>query len=157
MAGMNSVTSRFDELGLRRKELGISYSILAELSGVSKPAIQRLLTGKVQTPGLTCVSAVAQALGVGGIRFLKDGSIKFDPSVNVQTLRHQQALKKARKLVRPVEKAAVFQGQAGNDADLEAMVERMYNKLLTGSSRQLWSCSSPVPPAKATAPIPDSF
>jgi|ERR1017187_6259746 transcriptional regulator with XRE-family HTH domain len=139
-ASMNSVAPRFDELDLRRRELGLSYSILAELSGVSKPAIQRILTGKVPAPALTSVAAVAQALGMGGLRFLEDGSIKFDPSTNAQSLREQQAWKKARKLVGLVQDTSVLGSQAVNEADYQAMVERMYHQLLAGSSRRLWSC-----------------
>jgi transcriptional regulator with XRE-family HTH domain len=136
---MNSVMPRFGDLDARRRELGISYSILAELSGVSKPAIQRMLTGKVDGPTLTSVTAVAQALGMGGLRFLEDGSIQFDASADAQTLCEQQAWKKARRLVGLVQDNAGPEGQAVDEADYQAMVERMHHQLLTGSRRRLWS------------------
>ena len=63
------------------------YSALAELSGVSQPALQRLLTGKVDGPSLTSISAVARVLGMGAVQFMDDGSIKFDSTVSVQALR----------------------------------------------------------------------
>ncbi len=141
MSGMSSVTQRFDDLDVRRRELGISYSILAQLSGVSKPAIQRLLTNKVDAPGLTNVTAVARVLGMAGIRFLADGSIQFDSSADAQTLREQQAWKKARKLVGMDQDARAFDAQTGNEADYHAMLERMYDELLAGSPRRLWIAS----------------
>jgi transcriptional regulator with XRE-family HTH domain len=136
---MSSVMPWFDVLALRRRELGISYSVLARLSGVSKPAIQRLLTGKVGAPGLSNVTAVALALGMEGIRFRTDGSIQFDSSADVQTLREEQALKKAQKMVAMDRDRRVLDAQKVGEAEYRAMVERMYGELLTGSSRRLWS------------------
>ena len=147
MGGMSSVTPRFDDLDLRRRELGISYSILAKLSGVSKPAIQRILTGKCDAPGLPSVTAVARALGMEGIRFLADGSIQFDSSANAQTLREQQAWKKARKLVQMDQDPRAFNRQTGNDAEYHAMLERTYDELLAGSARRLWMASDEAPAA----------
>lgn len=88
---MNAITTPYDALDLRRRELGISFSALAELSGVSQPALQRLLTGKVESPGVTSIASVARVLGMGTIRILDDGSIKFEPAVSAQALRERQA------------------------------------------------------------------
>ncbi len=74
---MNAITMTYEDLESRRREMGISYSALAELSGVSQPALQRMLTGQVEAPGLTNVAAVARVLGMGSVQFLDDGSIKF--------------------------------------------------------------------------------
>ena len=70
---------------------------------MSLPVVQRLLGGKLHAPRFTSVIAVAQALGLNGLRILEDGSIKFDPSLPAQDFRQQQAWKKARKLVQMVQ------------------------------------------------------
>ena len=81
---MTAATTRFDDLDSRRQEAGISYAALAKLSGVSHPALQRLLTGKVEGPTLTSIAAIARVLGMAAVRFLDDGSIKFDPTVSAK-------------------------------------------------------------------------
>jgi transcriptional regulator with XRE-family HTH domain len=136
---MNAFTTQFGALDLRRRELGISYSALADLSGVSQPALQRLLTGKVEAPALTSVAAVARVLGMGAIRFLDDGSIKFDPAMSAQALRERQARKKAAWLVGMVQGTSALEGQAVSDAEYQAMVESTYHELLAGSDHRLWS------------------
>ena len=95
---MARATTQYYELDSRRRELGIPYIALSERSGVSLPVVQRLLGGKLHAPRFTSVIAVAQALGLNGLRILEDGSIKFDPSLPAQDFRQQQAWKKARKL-----------------------------------------------------------
>ena len=63
---MSATTTRFDDLDSRRQEAGISYAALAKLSGVSHPALQRLLTGKVEGPTLTSIAAVGRGFWVWG-------------------------------------------------------------------------------------------
>jgi hypothetical protein len=136
---MNTVRMQFFDLDSRRRELGIPYRVLSELSGVSQPVIQRLLTGKLEAPRLPSVLAVARVLGLGILRILEDGSIKFDSSVNAQTLREQQARKKAKKLVGMVQGTSALEGQAVGEADYQAMVEHTDHDLLAGSNHRLWS------------------
>jgi transcriptional regulator with XRE-family HTH domain len=137
---MTTITTRFSTLDSRRRELGISYSALAALSGVSQPALQRLLTGKVEAPALTSVEAVARVLGFGAVRFLEDGSIDFEPSSSAETLRRSQAWRKAGKLVGMVQGTTALEGQDVGEADHQAMVVRTYHELLAGSNQRLWSC-----------------
>jgi transcriptional regulator with XRE-family HTH domain len=137
---MNAITTQYGALDLRRRELGISYAALAELSGVSQPALQRLLTGKVEAPALTSVAAVARVLGIGAIRILDDGSFKFDPAMSAQALRERQARKKAKWLVGMVQGTSALEGQAIDDVEYQAMVESTYHELLAGSNHRLWSC-----------------
>jgi transcriptional regulator with XRE-family HTH domain len=136
---MNAITTRYDELNTRRREAGISYSALAELSGVSQPALQRLLNGKVDAPGLTSVAAIARVLGIGAIRFLDDGSIRFDTTMSTQALREQQARRKAARLVGMVQGTSALEGQAVSQGDYQSMVEGMYHELLAGPNHRLWS------------------
>jgi transcriptional regulator with XRE-family HTH domain len=129
----------FWELDSRRRELGISYSALSVRSGVSQPVVQRLLTGKVQAPRFPTVVAIAQSLGLAGLRILDDGSVKFDSASGANDLREQQARTKATRLVRMVQGTSALEGQAVSDEAYQAMVERTYHELLAGSDRRLWS------------------
>ena len=137
---MDANRRHYDSLDSRRRALGMPYSALAELSGVSQPALQRLLTGKVDGPSLTSVSAVARVLGMGAVQFMDDGSIKFDSTVSVQALRERQARKKAAWIVGMVQGTSALEGQAVSEADYQAMVEATYHELLAGSNHRLWSC-----------------
>jgi transcriptional regulator with XRE-family HTH domain len=139
---MTTVTTRFNTLDSRRRELGISYSALAALSGVSQPALQRLLTGKVEAPALTSVEAVARVLGIGAVRFLENGSIDFEPRSSAEALRKCQAWRKAGQLVGLAQGATATEGQEVEDVDYQAMVVRTYHELLSGSNQRLWSCKA---------------
>jgi predicted transcriptional regulator len=136
---MSTITMQFADLDSRRRALGIPYRVLSELSGVSQPVIQRLLSGKVGAPRLPSVLAVARALGLDVIRISEDGSIKFDSSVDAQALRERQARKKAKKLVGMVQGTSALEGQAIGEADYQAMVDSTYHELLAGSNHRLWS------------------
>jgi transcriptional regulator with XRE-family HTH domain len=131
--------AQFRDLDSRRRELGIPYSALAEMSGVSQPVIQRLLSGKLEAPRFPSVMAVARALGLYDLRILEDGSIKFDSRVDAQTYRAQQARQKAKKLVGMVQGTSGLEGQAVSQVDYESMIERTIHELLAGSNHRLWS------------------
>ena len=88
---------------------------------------------------MTSIAAVARVLGMGAIRFLDDGSIKFDPAMSTQALRERQARKKAEWLVGMVQGTSALEGQAVSDAEYQAMVESTYHELLAGSDHRLWS------------------
>jgi len=136
---MDTTLKPYSDLDARRRELGIPYSALAELSRVSQPVVQRLLAGKLHAPRFQSVIAVAQALGLRGLRILDDGSIKFEAGLRAQELREQQARKKARKLVGMVQGTSALECQAVSGATYQAMVERTYHELLAGSNHRLWS------------------
>jgi hypothetical protein len=136
---MDTARQTYLELDSRRRELGIPFSALSELSGVSQPVVQRLLGGKLQSPRFQSVIAVAQALGLQGLEILEGGSIKFDARVSAQLLREQQAWKKARRLVGMVQGTSALEGQAVDAAAYRAMLERAYHELLAGSNHRLWS------------------
>jgi transcriptional regulator with XRE-family HTH domain len=136
---MKTVTPPFCELDLRRRELGMSYSALSELSGVSLSLVQRLLGGKVHAPRLQSVIAVAHALGLRGLRIMEDRSFTFDPGLSARDFREQQASKKARRLVEMVQGTSALEGQAVDEAAYTAIVERAYHELLAGSNHRLWS------------------
>jgi transcriptional regulator with XRE-family HTH domain len=136
---MNRTKPLYHDLASRRRDLGIPYSALAELSGVSQPVVQRLLSGKLEAPRFPSVVAVARALGLCNLRILEDGTIRFDARVDAQTHRAQQAWRKARKLVGMVQGTSGLESQAVSQAEFESMVERTYHELLAGSNHRLWS------------------
>lgn len=96
---MKRLAVHYRDLDLRRRELGMSYRVLAELSGASLPVIQRILSARVQAPSFPIVMAVVNALGGGIPRILPDGSCTFEFTVSSQEIREQRATEKARKLV----------------------------------------------------------
>jgi transcriptional regulator with XRE-family HTH domain len=136
---MSDLTVRHRDLELRRRELGMSYRVLAQRSGVSLPVVQRLLSGRIQSPSFRNVMAVAQALGEGLPRVLPDGSCTFDFGVSAQKLREQQAEQKARGLVGMVQGTSALEAQAVNKTVYHTMVERTCHELLAGSNQRLWS------------------
>ena len=75
---------------------------------------------------------------MAAVRFLDDGSIKFDPTASAVALRERQA-RKGRALVGMVQGTSALEGQAVTQGDLHAMAEDMYHKLLAGSNHRLWS------------------
>ena len=139
LSHMDKGLIRYQDLDARRRELGIPYSALAELSGVSQPVVQRLLSGKLQAPRFPSVMAVARALGLRELRILEDGSIKFESTVDAQSFRAEQARNKARKLVGMVQGTSGLEGQAVSKVDYESMVDRTYHELLAGTNHRLWS------------------
>jgi transcriptional regulator with XRE-family HTH domain len=121
--------SMFKTLDRRRRDLGLSYDLLARRSGVSRPTVQRILSGRHESASFANVSAIAGALGFElGVR----------PTADVPKLRRQQALRKARKLVSLVQGSAGLEGQAVDAVALKAMVEQTTHELLAGPRRRLW-------------------
>jgi transcriptional regulator with XRE-family HTH domain len=122
--------SLFKTLDRRRRDLGLSYELLARRSGVSRPTVQRILSGRHASASFANVSAIVGALGFEmGVR----------PTADIPKLRRRQAVGKARKLVSLVQGNAGLEGQAVDAGTLEAMVEQTTLELLDGPRRRLWS------------------
>jgi transcriptional regulator with XRE-family HTH domain len=120
----------FESLNQRRQELGLSVETLAKRSGVSRPTVQRILSGSNPTASLSNVLAIAHALGL---------SLRLDARMDVGRMKHDQAARKARKLVSLVQGMSGLESQAVDKKTLEAMVEQTTHELLSGSKRRLWS------------------
>ncbi len=136
---MKDLIVRYRDLDRRRRELGMSYRVLAELSGVSLPVVQRLLAARIRSPRFENVMAIAEALGKGTPRILSDGTCAFEFPTSAEELRESQAREKARKLVAMVQGTSALEGQAVGVAAYKAMLNRTYHELLAGSSHRLWS------------------
>jgi hypothetical protein len=135
---MKQLAVRYSDLNRRRRELGMSYRVLSERSGVSLPVVQRLLAAKVRAPSFPNVMAVVRALGGGAPRTLTDGSCTFEFPVSAQKLREQQSRRKARKLVGLVQGTSALEAQAVDGDAYEEMIERTSRELLVGSNQRLW-------------------
>jgi len=118
------------DLDKRRRELGISFELLARRSGVSLPTVQRILSGQYPTASFSNVVAIAESLGLG---------VCFASKADPRKMRREQAQRKARKLVSLVQGTSGLEGQAVDRKTVEAMVEQTAHELLAGSRRKLWS------------------
>jgi transcriptional regulator with XRE-family HTH domain len=120
----------FEILNRRRQELGLTVGTLAERSGVSRPTVQRILSGTNPTASFSNVMAIAHALGLG---------LRLEAWTDVGRMKQEQAARKARKLVSLVQGTMGLEGQAVDQKTLDAMIERTTDEMLNGPKRRLWS------------------
>lgn len=120
----------YRELDKRRRRLGLGHEVLARRSGVSRPTVLRILSGKHAAASFANVQAVAEALGL---------DIKVKARKPVAAMRREQARLKARKLVAQVQGTSGLEGQAVDSKLVNEMVEQTTLELLAGSNRKLWS------------------
>jgi transcriptional regulator with XRE-family HTH domain len=117
-------------LDKRRRDLGLSYEGLSKRCGVSRPTVQRILSGRQPAASFANVVAIAEALGLG---------LRFESRADPGRLRREQAERKARRLVSLVQGTSGLEGQAVDREAVEAMVEQTTHELLAGPKRKLWS------------------
>lgn len=118
-----------DRLRHRRQQLGMSFSAVAERSGVSEPTVKRIFGGHAEGASFVHVAAVAAALGF---------AIGFQEQ-DVDSLRKEQALKKAEQIARLVQGTSALESQAVDEQTYQRLVDQSYHELLAGSPRRLWS------------------
>ena len=118
------------DLDKRRRDLGLSYELLARRSGVSRPTVQRILTGRQPAASFANVMSIAEALGLG---------LRFESRIDPGRLKQEQAERKARSLVALVQGTSGLEGQAVDRGAVESMVEQTTHELLVGPKRKLWS------------------
>jgi transcriptional regulator with XRE-family HTH domain len=126
---MDTAESPFQPFEVRRQQLGMSYSALARRGGVSEATVRRVLSGHHEA-SFANVKAIAEALGMG---------VKIDAAIDIEDLRTQQALLKARRLARMVQATSGLEGQAVNEETVRQMETRTLHELLAGPPRRLWS------------------
>jgi len=112
----------------RRQELGMSRSILAKRSHVSLPTINRILSGQHTGSSFANVQSIAAALGV---------ELTATTNIRSEKFRTQQAMRKARRLVRLVQGTSALEGQGLDRDEIEEMVGRTSRELLP-TNRKLW-------------------
>jgi transcriptional regulator with XRE-family HTH domain len=118
------------DLDKRRRDLGLSYELLSKRCGVSRPTIQRILSGQYAEASFANIVAIAESMGLG---------LCLDSKVDARTLRREQAERKAKKLVALVQGTSGLEGQAVNEKAVESMIDQTTHELLAGSKRKLWS------------------
>jgi transcriptional regulator with XRE-family HTH domain len=114
----------------RRRDLGLSYEQLSKRCGVSRPTVQRILSGHHSAASFANIVAIADTLGL---------RLRFDSRVDARDLKREQAQRKAKKLVALVQGTSGLEGQAVGEGDFNSMVEQTTHELLAGSKRRLWS------------------
>ena len=123
---MQEVMPLLKALDQRRRDLGLSYDLLSKRCGVSRPTVQRILSGRQAAASFSNILAISDALGL---------ALRFDSEVAPQTLKREQAEQKARKLVALVQGTSGLEGQAVDRETVASMVEKTTHELLTGSAR----------------------
>jgi transcriptional regulator with XRE-family HTH domain len=118
------------DLEKRRRDLGLSYELLSRRSGVSRPTVQRILSGRHDASSFANIAAIADSLGLG---------LRFDAKVDARKLKWEQAERKARKLVALVQGTSGLEGQAVDEKAVATMIEQTTHELLAGPNRKLWS------------------
>jgi transcriptional regulator with XRE-family HTH domain len=127
---MQNVASLLMALDQRRRDLGLSYDLLSKRCGVSRPTVQRILSGRQAAASLSNVLAIAESLGL---------ALRFDSEVAPRELKREQAERKAKRLVALVQGTSGLEGQAVDPETVASMIERTTDDLLAGSKRRLWS------------------
>lgn len=127
---MSESEKLFESLEQRRRDLGISQSALAALSGVSLPTVHRILAGHGSAASYANVIAVTRALGM---------SVEAVPMIDTETLLEQQARKKAERIVGLVQGTSSLEGQGLSRKKLSEMIHKTIDELLQGSRRRLWA------------------
>jgi transcriptional regulator with XRE-family HTH domain len=117
-------------LDKRRRDLGLSHELLSKRCGVSRPTVQRILSGRHVAASFANIVAIAESLGLG---------LRFDTKVEARKLKREQAKRKAKKLVALVQGTCGLEGQAVDEKVVESMVEQTTHELLAGPKRRLWS------------------
>lgn len=124
---ISAITGRLNQ---RRRDLGMTCIAVAERSGLSLRTVQRVLGGREQDPGFATVAAIARVLGV---------ALDLNEVQDLNTLRLQQAQRKAERLVSLVRGTSALEAQpVGHDA-AKTLRDRTVKELLSGSSRRLWA------------------
>jgi transcriptional regulator with XRE-family HTH domain len=117
------------QLNWQREQLGLSCAALARRAGLSLRTVQRVLAAEETDPGFATMLALAECLGV---------KIRIDAE-NVETVRRDQAQRKARRLVSMVQATSALESQAISPEAINALEARTVAELLGGSSRRLWA------------------
>jgi predicted transcriptional regulator len=117
------------KLSDRRENLGISQNMLAKMTGVSLPTVQRLFTGNKNT-SLDTVSKIANALGL---------SLGFSNAKREEEVIAERARMKAKQLAKMVQGTSALESQGLDKDALESIENKILHQLLKGSRSQLWS------------------
>jgi transcriptional regulator with XRE-family HTH domain len=119
-----------ETLRKRRKELGLSFAMLAERSGVPIATLKRMLNNGVENASLQNVCAVAEAMGI---------SIQGQPTTASADFLEKAAEEKARKLVGMVQATSALEAQAVAQGAVAEMIKQTVHELMAGPARRIWA------------------
>jgi transcriptional regulator with XRE-family HTH domain len=114
----------------------MSKAALAKRSKVSIATVDRILSGRESDPRISNVRAIATALGVE-VR-LADNAITVVDQKSAQDFRREQALSKARRIVKSVQGNMALEAQAVGPGAVNDMIDQTVCELLAGPPRKLW-------------------
>lgn len=117
------------QLEQRRQGLKMSRATLARRSGVSLPTVNRILSGKHDSASFANILAIAEALRI---------EIKAEEQGTSYEVREQQAVKKAKYLVRLVQGTSTLEGQGLDEQELAEMIDQTSKELFL-TKRKLWA------------------
>jgi transcriptional regulator with XRE-family HTH domain len=118
-----------DVLERRRRELGMSRTVLARRSGISLATIHRILNGDIEHVTIAKVRAVSQALGV---------ELVIQELGDARQFKEKQALRKARELIALVQGSSALEAQGVESDIAHEMIQQTVHELMAGSKRRLW-------------------
>jgi len=116
-------------LNQRRQDVGVTFALLAQRTGLSLRTVQRVLSGEENDPGFGTVVSIAEALGVS-LRFEADDADEF---------RRKRAEQKADQVLALVQGTSALEAQALSDESKRRLKERTVHELLAGPRRKLWA------------------
>ena len=116
-------------LNQRRQDVGVTFALLAQRTGLSLRTVQRVLSGEENDPGFGTVVSIAEALGVS-LRFEADDPDEF---------RRKRAEQKADQVLALVQGTSALEAQALSDESKRRLKERTVHELLAGPRRKLWA------------------
>ncbi len=124
-----------NQLEFRRHRLGMSKSAVAKRARVAPATVERILSGREESPRISNLGAIAAALGVQ----VNLGAITSVTELqSAHEFRRAQAVKKASRIVGLVQGTMGLESQAVEQGTLNDMLEQTVSELLAGSPRRLW-------------------
>ena len=127
---MSNAPLFFECLESRRRELGLSQSVLADRCGVSLPTVHRILSGRGTAASIENVLAITHALGM---------ELQAIPTVQTRRLLERQAFRKAERIVGMVQATSALESQGLSRHRIGRMIRKTVEELLVGSRRRLWA------------------
>ena len=127
---MTSITHICNKLDNRRRALEMPLDELSRRANVSLRTVRRVLAGE-RGARFDAVSAIADALGVP--------VLDIDRARDIDEMRREQAVAKAKKLVGLVQGTSALEGQAVDELYIRHMVQKTINELLCGPRSRLWA------------------
>lgn len=119
-------TNKIDQ---RRRELGMSFPVLARRSGVSLAAVRRAFSRGVEHAKFQNVIAISNALGM---------RLELVADTTAQEMREALAVSRAKKIVSMVQGTMGLEGQSVSESVKDEMVVQTVHELMARPKRSFW-------------------